>query len=108
MGIGSTVFNAQWNAFAEARASLRVGRKIIERCLCGSFATVRTDTDQGVYEAATASVKVRKADWPSGVVPEGCRVDFVRYGDNDWKAYRISTVSETDGILSLGMEAEFA
>jgi len=47
MGIGSKVFEAQYAALAEARARLRIGRDIVERCLCGSFQSVLTDTEEG-------------------------------------------------------------
>lgn len=108
MGIGSTVFDAQWNALTEARASIRVGRRIVERCLCGSFATSRTATDEGTYEAITASVKMKKTDWPATGKIEGKTVDFCRNGFEEWKTYRVAGTSETDGILSLVIEAEFA
>jgi len=107
MGIGSTVFDAQWGGFTEARASLRIGRVVIERCLCGSFATTRVSTDQGVYEATVASVKMKKADWPVREKMHGALVEMCRVGDTEWKPGRIVGVSETDGILSLALEAEF-
>ena len=107
MGIGSIAFSAQWNGFAEARAFLRVDRAVISQCLCGSFGLSRTDTDQGSYEAAVASVKVKKIDWPARVKIEGTKVDFMRTG-GEWKRFRVSGSSETDGILSLILEAEFA
>jgi len=107
MGIGSKVFEAQYAALAEARASIRVGRRIIERCLCGSFATTRVSTDQGVYEATVASVKMKKADWPAREKMHGALVEMCRVGDTEWKPGRIVGVSETDGILSLALEAEF-
>lgn len=108
MGIGSTVFDAQYGGWAEARASLRIGRVVIDRCLCGSFATTRVSTDEGAYEATVASVKLKKADWPSGQAMHGVRVEMCRTGETEWRAGRIVGVSETDGILSLALEAEFA
>ena len=108
MGIGSTVFDAQWNALTEARASIRVGRRIVERCLCGSFATTRTATDEGVYEAITASVKLKSAEWPAKGKIEGQKVDFLRNGETEWKPCRVVGVSETGGIYSLILEAEYA
>jgi hypothetical protein len=112
MGIGSSVFNAQYAALTEARASLRVGRKQLDRCLCGSFATTRTATDEGVYEAVLASVKAVKAEWDAafgaGQQKEGTAVQFCRSGETEWRNARIVGVSETDGIYSLALEAEFA
>jgi len=108
MGIGSTVFEAQYASLAEARASIRVDRDIVARCLCGSFATSRTATDEGVYEALTASVKMKKADWPKAGKIEGEQVDFLRAGETEWKPCRVVGVSETNGIYSLILEAEFA
>lgn len=108
MGIGATIFDAQWNALTEARASLRVGRVVVARCLCGSFASQRVDTDQGTYEALTASVKMKKTDWPATGKIEGKTVDFCRNGSDEWKTCRVSGTSETDGIMSLVIEAEFA
>jgi len=110
MGIGSSVFNAQYAALTEARASLRVGRKQLDRCLCGSFATTRTATDEGVYEAVLASVKAVKTEFEAAFGtdrPEGWRVEFARAGESNWQDARIVGVSETDGILSLALEAEF-
>lgn len=107
MAIGSIVFDAQWNALTEARASIRVGRVVVARCLCGSFASQRVDTDQGSYEAITASVKMKKADWPEPGKIEGKTVDFCRNGSDEWKTCRVAGTSETDGILSLVIEAEF-
>ena len=108
MGIGSRVFEAQYAALADARASVRVGKDIVARCLCGSFATTRTATDEGVYEAVVASVKMLKADWPAKGKIEGTKVDFLRSGETEWKPCRVVGVSETDGIYSLSLEAEFA
>ena len=110
MGIGSKVFEAQYAALAEARARLRIGRKQLDRCLCGSFATTRTATDEGVYEAVLASVKVVKAEFEAAFGtdrPEGWRVEFARAGESNWQDARIVGVSETDGIYSLALEAEF-
>jgi hypothetical protein len=107
MGIGSTVFNAQWTALSSARAALRVGKKQIDRCLCGSFATVRQDSEEGTFESIVASVKVLKSDWPEGTKIEGARVDFSRYGTSLWTRGRVSGVSETDGVYSLSIESEF-
>lgn len=93
------------------RASIRIGRKQLDRCLCGSFATTRTATDEGVYEAVLASVKVVKAEFEAAFGtdrPEGWRVEFARAGESNWQDARIVGVSGTDGILSLDMEAEFA
>jgi hypothetical protein len=108
MGIGSIVFDAQWEGFTEARCSLRVGRDIVGRCLCGSFATTRMDTEQGVYEATVASVKLKKSDWPARESPHGKKIEFVRVGETQWRVCRVAGVSETDGIYSLTLEAEFA
>ena len=111
MGIGSSVFNAQYAALTEARASLRVGRKQLDRCLCGSFATTRTATDEGVYEAVLASVKAVKTEFEAAFGtdrPEGWRVEFARAGESNWQDARIVGVSETDGIYGLALEAEYA
>lgn len=108
MAIGSIVFEAQWNALAEARAVLRVGKDVVARCLCGSFATARTDTDEGSYEAVTGSVKMLKSDWPKSGKIEGTAVDFMRAGESEWRACRVAGVSETDGVYSLILEAEYA
>ena len=109
MKIGPTIFNAQWNALTAARCLLRVdGRTVIERCLCGSFGLVRTDTDAGQYDAAMSSVKLMKSSWPAGKNPEGEKVEFMRVGGAEWKKYRIAGTSETDGVLNLTLEAEFA
>lgn len=108
MGIGSRVFDAQYAALAEARARLRIGRDVVERCLCGSFATSRTDTDEGSYEAVTGSVKMLKTDWPKSGKIEGTAVDFMRAGESEWRACRVAGVSETDGVYSLILEAEYA
>jgi hypothetical protein len=107
MGIGSIAFNAQFNYLTEARAVVRVGRVTIDRCLCGSFGMSRTDTDQGSYEAAVASVKLEKTSWPVGVKVEGTKIDFMRVG-GEWKTFRVAASSETDGILNLTLEAEYA
>ena len=107
--MGQTIFNAQWNGLSAARARLRVDeRTIIERCLCGSFGLVRTDTDAGQYDAAISSVKLMKTDWPAGKKPEGATVEFMRVGGVEWKKYRVAGTSETDGVLNLTLEAEFA
>lgn len=108
MGIGSRVFEAQYAALAEARARLRIGRDIVERCLCGSFATTRTATDEGVYEAVVASVKMLKADWPAKGKIEGTKVDFMRSGETEWKPCRVVGVSEIGEVYGLALEAEFA
>lgn len=108
MGIGTTVFDAQYASLTEARASIRVGRDVVARCLCGSFSTMRTDTDQGAFEAVTASVKLKKSDWPKEGKIEGEKVDFCRAGDTEWRECRVAGVSETDGIYSLILEAENA
>lgn len=109
MGIGSKVFEAQYAALAEARARLRIGRDIVERCLCGSFQTVQTPTDQGVYQAVVASLKMNKTDWPARAgEPNGVKVDFARPGSDIWKQCRVVGVSETDGIYGLTLEAENA
>lgn len=108
MGIGSKVFEAQYAALAEARARLRIGRDIVERCLCGSFQSVQTDTEEGQYSALVASVKMNVADWPGKGKPEGVKVEFARAGSDIWKQCRVASASETDGIYSLTLEAEYA
>ena len=108
MGIGSKVFEAQYGALVEARASIRVGKDVIARCLCGSFSTAIVDTDQGQTSAVVASVKMKKSDWPKAGLPDGSKIDFIRNGETDWKPFRVSGSSETDGIYSLTIEAEFA
>ena len=107
MGIGSRVFEAQYAALAEARARLRIGRDVVERCLCGSFQNTPTDTEEGQYLAVVASVKMLVSDWPNKLRPEGRKVDFARVG-GEWKACRVAAASETDGVWSLTLEAEFA
>ena len=108
MGIFSRSFEAMFATQPTMRASVRVGKDIVARCLCGSFATTRTATDEGVYEAVVASVKMLKADWPAKGKIEGTKVDFMRSGETEWKPCRVVGTSETDGILSLVIEAEFA
>jgi len=39
---------------------------------------------------------------------EGAVVEFIRASGDEWKPFRVSAVSETDGIVSLILEAEFA
>lgn len=108
MGIFSRSFEMMFATQPTMRARLRVGRKQLDRCLCGSFATTRTATDEGVYEAVVASVKMLKADWPAKGKIEGTKVDFLRPGETEWKPCRVVGTSETDGILSLVIEAEYA
>jgi hypothetical protein len=112
MGIGLTTFNAQWAGLPAARSSVRIGRKQLDRCLCGSFATTRTATDEGTYDAVLASVKAVKTEWDAafgaGMQKEGTAVQFCRAVETDWRDARIVGVSETDGILSLSLEAEYA
>lgn len=111
MGIFSRSFEAMFATQPTMRASLRVGRKQLDRCLCGSFATTRTATDEGVYEAVLASVKAVKTEFEAAFGtdrPEGWRVEFARAGESNWQGARIVGVSETDGIYSLTLEAEFA
>ena len=108
MGIFSRSFEMMFATQPTMRASIRIGRKQLDRCLCGSFASQRVDTDQGSYEAITASVKMKKADWPEPGKIEGKTVDFCRNGSDEWKTCRVVGTSETDGILSLVIEAEFA
>ena len=108
MGIGSRVFESQYAALAEARAKLRIDRDIVEQCLCGSFQTTRTATDEGLYDAIVASVKLKKTAWPSRERPEGKIVEFMRDSESEWTKCRVVGVSETDGIFSLILQAEFA
>ena len=49
-----------------------------------------------------------KADWPAKGKIEGTKVAFLRPGETEWKPCRVVGTSETDGILSLVIEAEFA
>jgi len=108
MGIFSRSFEAMFASQPTMRASLRVGRKQLDRCLCGSFATTRTATDEGVYEAVVASVKMLKADWPAKGKIEGTKVDFMRSGETEWKPCRVVGVSEIGEVYGLALEAEFA
>ena len=108
MGIGKIAFDAQYAALAEARASVRVGRVVIDRCLCGAFGLSRTDTEQGTYEAAVASIKLMRDSWPAGVPIDGTKIEFMRVGGEKWLRFRVAGHSETDGLISLSVEAEYA
>lgn len=110
MSLGATMFNSQWIGLPAARCKLRVEKRdIFARCLCGAVSTVRMDTDQGVTETVTGSVKILVADWTiAPAKTEGLKVEFARIGSEDWKPYRIAGVSETDGVYSFIIEAEFA
>jgi len=48
------------------------------------------------------------ADWPGKGKPEGVKVEFARAGSDIWKPCRVASASETDGIYSLTLEAEYA
>ena len=111
MGIFFRSFEMMFASQPTMRASLRVGRKQLDRCLCGSFATTRTATDEGVYEAVLASVRAVKTEFEAAFGtdrPEGWRVEFKRAGESNWQDARIVGVSETGGIYSLALEAEYA
>jgi len=108
MAFGTTVFNAEWNTLTEARVSLRVGRNDIAKALCGAFDTTRTATEEGIVDTFAASVKILKADWPLKDRPEGKVVELLLSGDTKWKSCRVVGVSETDGVWSLNVVAEFA
>jgi len=114
MGVFSRSFEVMFATQPTMRARLRVGRKQLDRCLCGSFATTRTATDEGVYEAVLASVRAVKTEFEAAFGtdrPEGWRVEFARAGESKstvWQDARIVGVSETDGIYSLALEAEYA
>ena len=103
------MFEAQWTQ-ANRRASLRIGKRtIIKRCVCGRVGTQRMETDEGSYNAITASVKVQSADWVTAGSPvDGSDIEFGWYDSNVWKTYRISESSETDGLVSVDLEAENA
>ena len=85
MGIFSRSFETMFATQPTMRARLRVGRKQLDRCLCGSFATTRTATDEGVYEAVLASVRAVKTEFEAAFGtdrPEGWRVEFARAGES--------------------------
>ena len=108
MTLGEKMFNAQWTGLPSARCQFRVNKRdVIERCLCGAVSTVRMDTDQGTTETVTGSVKVLVSDWSiDRRKTEGMKVEFSRTG-TDWNPYRIAGVSETDGVFSFIIEAEY-
>lgn len=111
MGVFSRSFEAVFATQPTMRASVRIGRKQLDRCLCGSFATTRMATDEGVYEAVLASVRAVRTEFEAAFGtdrPEGWRVEFARYGSEHWQDARIVGVSETDGIYGLALEAEYA
>ena len=61
--------------------------------------------------AVASLIKVLEADWVEAFgnrKPEGQAILFQRPGDAGWKPARIVGVSETDGIYSLALEAEYA
>jgi hypothetical protein len=111
MGIFSRSFETMFATQPTMRARLRVGRKQLDRCLCGSFETTRENTEEGQLMAVASLIKVLEADWVEAFgnrKPEGQAILFQRPGDAGWKPARIVGVSETDGIYSLALEAEYA
>ena len=111
MGIFSRSFEAMFATQPTMRASIRIGRKQLDRCLCGSFATTRENTEEGQFLSIASTVKALASEWVSafgGYSAEGLRCQFARPGDVTWKDARIVATSVTDGVMSMTLEAEFA
>jgi hypothetical protein len=112
MGVFSRSFEAVFATQPTMRASVRIGRKQLDRCLCSRFDTTRTNTEEGQLMAVASLIKVLEADLVEAfgnVKLEGQAILFQRPGDVGWKPARIVAVSyPTDGIYSLTLEAEYA
>ena len=109
MTIGSTVFDAVYDALSEARASLRIGTHVIAECLCTNIDLTSEATEQGMYRQASITARIRKEDEnPSFPLSIDRTIEVQQLtAGSQWIKLRIAGRRDIGGIIALVLEKPY-
>lgn len=102
--IGADIFNTLYEAMPAARATLRSGSYTAARCLCVSATKTGQSSEQGLFAAGDATVRMLLADdAPGDGFAIGKRVE-VALASGTVQTYRIAARVITADVLRLVLE----
>lgn len=99
-------FDALWDAHTTAKASIRVGTHVYTKALCTGIDLTREVTEQGLYNEANISVRLKATDENQRYALTIDKVVEINHlASGEWVKLRIAGRKDTAGLIVLDMEA---
>jgi len=108
MSVFVNAFDALWTAHTTTQAKIRIGTHVIDKALCTGIDLTREATEQGLYNEANITVRLKATDenksYPLAIDK---LVEINHLASGEWVKLRIAGRRDTAGLIILNMEAPF-
>lgn len=104
----TAAFDAVYQAMPTARARIRIGQRIvIEKALCSGISLIRENSEYGLYQNGSPTVRLLATDEPAKAqLFIGAVIEVNPASQDEWVVMRIHGRANRAGILVLTLEAE--
>ena len=104
-------FDSAYDSMPSARAQARYALSTIDEALSAGLVRQYSETDEGLYEQFTGSIRVKAADipseWPDGDAINGKVIEIVFAEETEWVRARVVAIEPKAGIIRMDVAAEF-
>jgi hypothetical protein len=108
MNLATIAFNACYGSLTEARCKVRVrGRDVIEEALCAGIELERTNTEAGMHDGATGTVRFLRDNEPAPRIKSGDVIEVKMVHMTRYQSLRVSVRNDIGGAVRCEVVAEF-
>lgn len=101
-------FDALWDAHTTAQTSIRTGTRVIAKALCTGIDLTREATEQGLFNQANVTVRIKASDEDKVnplTIDKVIEVNHLATGQ--WVKLRIAARRDSAGLVILGLETPY-